>query len=80
MVTTEWRLRCSAAPLHRLNANAPGATRTRDLQFRKPVLYPTELLGLKTLRAAGGPAIQSAGGTYGGYRPGPFESADLWTK
>ena len=29
-----------------INDNARCAARTRDLQFRKPVLYPTELIGL----------------------------------
>ena len=27
--------------------NAPGTIRTRDLRFRRPLLYPTELPGLR---------------------------------
>ena len=29
-----------------VTSNAPGRTRTRDLRFRRPLLYPAELPGL----------------------------------
>ena len=32
-------------PVPESGCNAPGVTRTRDLRFRKPLLYPTELQG-----------------------------------
>ena len=31
-------------------SGAPESTRTTDLRFRKPALYPPELRGLETLR------------------------------
>lgn len=48
------RVRCAAPDGGRRNVpgpghGAPGVTRTRDTRFRKPVLYPPELLG-RTVR------------------------------
>jgi hypothetical protein len=37
----------SAAAFNSLKMNAPGETRTHDPRIRNPVLYPTELRGLK---------------------------------
>ena len=36
-----------------LKNGTPGATRTPDTRFRKPLLYPPELQGLESIGGAG---------------------------
>jgi hypothetical protein len=39
--------------LQQLGGGGPGRSRTADLRFRKPLLYPSELRGLKRLHSLG---------------------------